>query len=135
MNDLSWMIYAADLVGGLDGTASGIAGIATLAGIGSTIGWFALGSNPECYSFEDKEARVANHAASRQTLAKAIKWSLIGAPAAMLVASLIPSANTVYAIAASEVGEEVVKSPTATKAMKALDAWLDRQITDKPSAE
>lgn len=53
--------------------------------------------------------------------------------AAIVFSSLIvvcPTSSTVYAIAASEMGEEVITSPTAGKAAKALDAWLDKQISD-----
>lgn len=39
-----------------------------------------------------------------------------------------PSKNTMYAIAASEIGEDVIKSQTASKAFRAFDAWLDKQL-------
>lgn len=47
-----------------------------------------------------------------------------------LLLVFIPSSKTIYAIAASEMGEEVLASPTADKAHKALDAWLDDQIKE-----
>jgi len=49
-------------------------------------------------------------------------------PVLIFFAVITPSRNTVYAIAASELGEEVLKSPVATKAGQALEAWLDAQI-------
>jgi hypothetical protein len=39
-----------------------------------------------------------------------------------------PDKDTVYAIAASEVGDHVLHSKTGTLAEQALDAWLQRQI-------
>jgi hypothetical protein len=46
----------------------------------------------------------------------------------LIVAALLPSKTTIYAIAASETSEEILASPTAGKAVKALNVWLDRQI-------
>jgi hypothetical protein len=40
----------------------------------------------------------------------------------------VPPKETVYAIAASEMGEQALKAPIVTKASKALESWLDRQI-------
>lgn len=53
---------------------------------------------------------------------------------ALILANLIPGKETFYAIAASELGEEVLKSPTGDKAIRALDAWLDKQIRDSLGA-
>lgn len=44
-------------------------------------------------------------------------------------AVFVPSADTVYAIAASELGGQALKTPLAGKAEKALESWLDTQIT------
>lgn len=41
----------------------------------------------------------------------------------------MPSKDTVYAIAASEMGESVLKSETGSLATQALNAWLKKQIT------
>lgn len=46
----------------------------------------------------------------------------------LILAAFCPSQETVYAIAASEVGGKVVSSPTGDLATKALNAWLQRQI-------
>ncbi|WOF44326.1 hypothetical protein KNJ79_05185 [Sphingopyxis indica] len=43
---------------------------------------------------------------------------------------LVPSKETFYAIAASEMGEQALKSPIMTKAGKALEQWLDKQLDD-----
>lgn len=57
---------------------------------------------------------------------------------ASLASALTPSKETVYAIAASETGEEVLNSGVETRATKALEAWLDKQIeeqTKEPTSE
>lgn len=48
----------------------------------------------------------------------------------MMAGNLMPPRDTVYAIAASEVGERVLHSETGNKAVMALNAWLDKQISD-----
>jgi hypothetical protein len=49
---------------------------------------------------------------------------------AALIACLIPSKNTFYAIAAANVGQKALNTQTGDKAVRALNAWLDRQIAD-----
>lgn len=46
-----------------------------------------------------------------------------------IAAAFMPNRDTVYAIAASQVGEQVISSPIGVKAGKAVEAWLDRQIS------
>lgn len=108
MNSLSWMLYLADVTESV-GVLLGLIAAVGIAGT-SFAGFVAF-------------------AAEEPEIGKAIfKWGYsISLPAA-LICALIPSKTTIYAIAASEMGEEVIKSPTAGKAIKALDAWLDRQI-------
>ena len=53
----------------------------------------------------------------------------LGVFATLVVA--VPGSETVYAIAASQFGESVLKSEIGTKAEKALEAWLDRQINNE----
>jgi hypothetical protein len=42
----------------------------------------------------------------------------------------LPSKETVYAIAVSEYGEDLLKSKAVGKAEKALESWLDKQINN-----
>ena len=122
MNKLSWLIYAADVLSGL----SIVAGVLAFIGTATVITLVFYGSigKSDYYVKVGDEDWLRFHSVQKNALTK---WSKIPIIAA-LVAALLPSSNTVYAIAASEMGEEVVKSETAGKAMKALDAWLDRQI-------
>ena len=122
MNELSWLIYAADVSSGLSFVAGVFAFIGAIAVFVVTI--YASFGKDDYYVKVGDEHWLRFHDIQKKALTK---WSRIPI-AATLVAALLPSSNTVYAIAASEMGEEVVKSETAGKAMKALDAWLDRQI-------
>lgn len=45
------------------------------------------------------------------------------------IAVFCPSQETVYAIAASEMGESALNTPLASKAGQALEAWIDSKIT------
>lgn len=54
-------------------------------------------------------------------------------PILIVSAAFCPSKDTVYAIAASQLGEHVIKTPLASKAEQALEAWLNRQITPIPA--
>jgi hypothetical protein len=114
MNSLSWMIYAAD-------AASGITNFCLTVAVFSIVG-IIIAALVVTFSTIDGEGIAAKPAA------KLLKTLVPLAVVASLVSALLPSASTVYAIAASETGEEVLNSDTASKAMQALDAWLDRQI-------
>lgn len=105
MNDLSWMIYAADVADGLS-TFTLFAGFVAFA---CFVTKAIARADGECTSTPVALFGVAS----------AILW---------LMCAAIPAKETVYAIAASEMGEEVAQSETAGKAIKALNAWLDKQI-------
>lgn len=47
---------------------------------------------------------------------------------ALLLGNLMPERNTMYAIAASQVGEQIVKTEIASDATKALHQWIKKQI-------
>lgn len=45
-----------------------------------------------------------------------------------VLAAFTPSSDTVYAIAASEMGQKALQTPLAGKAEQALESWLDSKI-------
>lgn len=45
----------------------------------------------------------------------------------LLISTLTPSKNTLYAIAASELGQKDVESELGGKALKALQQWIESQ--------
>lgn len=52
-----------------------------------------------------------------------------------LLAAFMPSQDTMYAVAASQVSEQLLHSKTANLAEQALDAWLQRQIHSAPPSD
>lgn len=140
MNSLSWLLYLA-------GVSENFGWLLFWLGFLVIIGGVVL----YCFSFSLKEAgrrelndyyyrdetsdkykqAVADKASAAKQGASVSVWgrTLMGCGlAAWFLAAAAPSKETVYAIAASEMGEELLKTPTATKAVKALDAWLDKQL-------
>jgi len=106
------MIYAADVV-----SAANVAfGAAML---------MAAISVPTCWVMNQWQRDFGDDA--KVVRVPYAKVMMVAFAAAMLTV-FTPSSSTIYAIAASEMGEEVLNSETASKAMQALDAWLDRQI-------
>ena len=130
MNNLSWLIYAADVAGSISGVLSMTSFGAVVAGVGTGIGYLVMGESPSVYSWDDKQAKIATHNATRASLKKVPKRAAMVFFAAALTASVIPGKDTIYAIAASEVGENVLNSQTGDKAVKALNAWLDKKIAE-----
>jgi hypothetical protein len=124
MNGLSWLIYLADVAGSV-GFVSGLAVV-----VGIIVVALCLVAIPV------SEGEVLDQDNRSKWLSILKSFSIITF-VAFLFSAIVPSKETVYAIAASEMGEQVVTSPTGQKAVKALEAWLDRQITptDSPATE
>jgi uncharacterized membrane protein len=116
MNELSWMIYLAGVVGEVRAAAVITLVLGGLAASGVAVfGLLARHDYPE-----DAEWAVRFHAKCARL------WWL---PFAIMgFVAITPSEGTIYAIAASEMGEDILNSETGGKAVKALDAWLDKQI-------
>jgi len=119
MNSLSWLLYLADVFGSVNSTA-GI--LVFVSGFVALVSAFAYLPLIDCDA--DDGAFSVNR--------KILKTAIVVFLSMLCVKAICPSENTVYAIAASEMGEKALATPTATKAMKALDHWLDKQIDDKP---
>lgn len=109
MNNLSWMIYLAGVAEGLQAVLI----LGALVGSGAT----------------------AIICVAEEEFTKAAKRTLTIAAVAAMLAVFLPGKQAVYAIAASEFGEEALKTPEANKARAALNAWLDKQISQKPEKE
>ena len=111
MNELSWLIYLAEVVGNLKATlVIVIAGFAIL--------WFAAGG------YWMTSSDYSDY--------KPIKpWQynkyLIFATVMLII---VPSKTSLYAIAASQIGEQAITSIAGSKYMKALDAWVEAQLSE-----
>lgn len=116
MNTLSFILYLADVSGFIDRFASiiGIGGI-IIAIIAFTIGQLAV--TEENYTGKAEEERK---------VVRAFAFGLLKyAMPALLLATFIPSQKTLYLIAASEIGEEVVMSETGEKVLNIINDKLD----------
>jgi predicted permease len=109
------MIYFADVAGDLDWFLGAIFIIALITFVCCLGASFLL--NEE--GADEKAWAIWREATWRSGLTLVASFVIGGA---------LPSQETVYAIAASELGETALKSETGNKAVEALNAWLDRQI-------
>lgn len=109
MNSLSWMIYFASVVGNVQG----FLGFATFA-IAAVIGGVAL------FMTMESESVVK----SAPFLRKYIWLPIVSG----LVATLIPSSQTIYLIAASEAGETVITNPETIEMMTDLKAIIKKRL-------
>ena len=126
MNGLSWLIYFADLSGGL----AGFAGFAAFLSIVGFAGWlFYAGLTTDTFLRKDseKEDLLARRSAMHKMAAK---YCIPSAIIFGLIAAIIPSRQTIMFIAVSQYGERLGKTEVATKAYKALDKWLSDYLND-----
>lgn len=122
MNSLSWFLYAADTIGNLKVLCAGVLILAVALWLGLNI------------AVPLSEGEVLEWKDYRQWWSRGVMTIIITA----IGFAILPSRNTVYAIAASQVGEQIVKSEAvqgvANDATKALQSWIKQQIkTDKNS--
>lgn len=122
MNSLSWMIYAADIVGNLSGFLMALAVIAFA--LAALSGCF-LAATFSTYSKEDDEYKKAS-AVSTAVLGK---WWLAVVLALLYVVT--PSSNTIYMIAASEAGETIVTSPEAREVFNDLKTIIKSKLKEQ----
>ncbi len=119
MNSLSWFLYLADIVGNI-GVVCGI--VIFVAGLASIGFLFMTAVNGGAFaSSKEKEYSAIGYKYFKRCLLVLLISASIG--------SLLPNKNTMYAIAASEMGEEAVKSKIGQKSLQALEQWLDSQIS------
>jgi hypothetical protein len=116
LNDLSWFIYLASVVSSI--------GVLTFIVVVLSVLVFLAGLMVILYNTEEWDK------SDRDTGMSLIKYSITAFVVGSLLNIVLPGRETIYAIAASEMGEELLNSETGSKAVKALDAWLDRQIAD-----
>ena len=118
MNTVSWLIYIGSLG---DTPAFGMLGfVSFVAAVAATITWW-VAKSPGGESDKD-----AVYVAAITRRVRRVAWPLC--VAVWAVAIFIPSKSTMYAIAASQVGEQIVRSEVAADATKALHSWIKKQI-------
>lgn len=131
MNSVSWFLYLADAMSSLSGVLVFFGVLATLM---VCLGVFMSLLNTDSTS-KDRQQRYADFNANGTRFIRGfVPWMIL----CFVVAAIIPAQKTMYAIAASQVGEQVVKSEAvqgvANDAAKALQIWIKKQIDpDKKS--
>lgn len=129
MNNLSWLLYWADVVPKI---ANALGIVATIGGF-SFLAWgMATG-----FSYAVQDTFDTDATPFRKKIGFVPYVAAFMVLFGVLVPPFMPSKDTLYAIAASEVAEEIVTNEkvvnTTTKAFEAVDAWLDKQIEGKKS--
>lgn len=132
MNQLSWLLYWGNIAGNAGGAFIffGICtAIITVAlYIVSQVRLDEMLTNLR-YRNKPEEAKVLSK--MERKVYQPPFWSLFFCLWTLVFwggAVFCPNQQTVYAIAASEVGERAITSPLAQKTEQALEAWLDKQI-------
>lgn len=115
MNNVSWFLYFAQIVPSL-GTLLEVFGVCI--GVGAPIGAVAVFIRNEESSVQYQIAPV-----------RLGRWFSVAA-ALITLGAMTPSRDTMYAIAASQVGEKFLQTEIASDATKALHAWIKSQINN-----
>lgn len=110
MNSVSWFLYASDVIGNIQPT---IVACAVLSIIAAGVCMLVY-----CEDWD-----------GGPLVAKRLMFCAVPA---LFIACLIPSQKTMYAIAASQIGERVAENEAvqgiASDATKALQQWIKKQI-------
>lgn len=118
MNSLSWLLYAADVLGNLRPL---LGFLATLMGAGAVISYIV-----RCAS-ADWENTVGRSKVGMPA------FPVLGVAAAValgLSAAAIPSSNTLYMIAASETGQRLVETPEAKEMLDLVRRRVKAALED-----
>lgn len=129
MNGLSWLLYLSNVA-----EAVGIASVLVLIGcavasLGSGVAWI-ISDDPERWE-SDRKARAAAKGVMKVVIPVAI--------ICLTISIFVPGKNTIMLIAASELGEDVLKTDAVQKAggeageiavdsLKLLRKYLDEQL-------
>lgn len=129
MNQISWLIYIANIAENIGGILVfiGIL-IVAISGIYFVVSMGIYSDIERWDSSEVKTRELKNARKMRRFVPFLVCVSFV----IWIIAACCPSQETVLAIAASQAGEQLLKTPTANLAEKALDAWLRRQINVVP---
>lgn len=119
MNSLSWLIYFASIISGFKALFLFLSIVCCIIII---VAWIARVANPEEYNRHIREA------ATKWTNWRSIYvYSILF----LLACIVIPTSSTMYMIAASELGETVVKSPEAIELFDQLKQLIKQKITEE----
>lgn len=126
MNQVSWLIYLAGVFGNLSTLFVFIGIVITI--MGAAYFGFECTLMSELSRWDDadvKSVKLKKMAGARRS----VFVSVVFAFTFWIAAAMCPSQDTVLAIAASQFGEQLLHTKTASLAEQALNSWLEKQIT------
>jgi hypothetical protein len=128
MNQLSWLLYVGNVAGNA-GPAFIMLGLAFFAVSAILFIVYQCHLNDIISALRyDMTGEKAKQAVKKNRVTPFQGFLVTLSITFLLLAVACPSQDTVYAIAASQVGGQVVTSPLAVKTEQALESWLDKQI-------
>jgi len=127
MNSVSWFIYIAQISGSL-GAMFAVLGVLLMIVVMVRFAFPYVYNTMECKEPGERKYQPPRPI-SRGYMALAVGF--------LIMSCLMPERNTMYAIAASQVGEQIIRNEAvqgvASDATKALHEWIRRQI--EPATE
>lgn len=142
MNSLSWLIYLAETLGKLGGVSAAVMAVSSLALAAAVVqriivGVVASRGTTGCSDWQIREKESAQNFLPTSKMLFRLAGVTCVLSAFLYIA--MPSRGTVYAIAASQVGEQIATSEAvrglASDATKALQQWIKKQIEPESAAK
>lgn len=130
MNNISWLVYAAEVLPSLSDWLVNISLAAGLAVAAFFLFSMVVGVEESYHSEETKASKAEVRSSAWASLRKFIPWVVAGC----LLSVFIPSKTTIYMIAASEIGETVVTSPEAQEMLGDLKSIIKKRLKDEIGA-
>lgn len=119
MNNLSWMLYLADVVGNFQGLLIGFSIVLALGGVV----WAVANT-------------LFSEEADAQLIASKLRYVPYLFVGTTILATLLPSSNTIYMIAGSEATEAVVTSEEGKEILNDIKEVIKHQLDElKPQEE
>lgn len=126
MNQVSWLIYLSNVSGNMGSFFAWIGAACIIGGAAFFIASYVMLDVVNSWS-EDAEKKAAIKVFKNQRATSV--FCMCSSFFFFFCGSLMPSQNTVLAIAASQFGEQMLHTKTVTLAEQALNSWLQKQIT------
>lgn len=134
MNNLSWFLYWANVAPHLSSWVIVISMLFCVAGgYGCIIYFFLREETREKRHWETTDDPLFKYTDTARKV-QSLKFCLWFTPLMLFVsgcACLVPSKDTFYLIAASEIGGDATKTPEFLKVKKVVNKFLDEQLVDK----
>lgn len=122
MNNLSWMIYAVDVINNLN----------ILMGIVSVLGGILFLALSFAYAVNSEGSDTEKQRTTLKAIAKWLKVDGAVVSVTVILCVIVPSKETMLLIAASEVGERVLSNEKVTSiidpSVQYLQAWIKNEL-------